>query len=1176
MTIDIDRGEPFAPAVTIVELLRQRATTSPDQVAYIFQDDRSTVQISYGELDRRARSIAGWLQQGVDKPGPVLICCPSGLDYIAALFGCFYAGFPAIPSSPPESGRTHRTLARLQATIRNAQPVISLTTDAVLAAAADVLEQTPELQPLRWHTIEQIEAQPEHTWHAPALTGDTLAMLMYTSGSTGTPKGVMISHGNMLHNVAAFPGFDARPCRAIVSWLPLYHDLGLFLGVVHPLFRNVPAVLMSPADFVRRPLSWLEAMSRYGATTTGAPNFAYDLCVRKITPEQRATLDLSAWNMALNGAEPVRPDVLDRFTQTFAECGFRPETFYPSYGMSDATATVSGATTFAPPVMLAADREALKHRMLVPSQDSSARILVGCGQPLADQQLAIVDPDTLEPCAENGIGEIWLSGPSVAQGYWQQPETTAQIFHATLAGTSDTRFFRTGDLGFMHAGELFLVGRLNDLLIIRGQNFYPEDIEVTVGQSHAALPAGGGAVFAVEVTDEERVVVVHEVERPDLAGDEIMSRIRESVAEAHGIQVHAVALIRKGSLPRTSSGKIARKACRAAFVEQRLDLLASWGGHHEATSQNASKGAITRAEQKPSARTIADWLVSQLATLLKLPPADIDLRAPFKRHGLDSIQTLALTAELESWLGCRINQTLLWSYPSIAALSEHLAADHNTDSPVTQATNRLPQAGSPFGQEEVAIIGMGCRFPGAGNPAAFWQMLCAGVDAITEVPAERWDIESLYHADRSVPGKMYSRWGGFLDNLDSVDARFMGISPREAALLDPQQRLLFEVAWEALEDAGQVPADLSGSRTGVFVGALGFDYLRIIQTSLELIDAYTGTGAAHSILANRLSYMLNLCGPSITVDTACSGSLVAMHLACQSLRSGESELALAGGVNVNLLPDGNVFFSKAGALSPDGRCKPFSAEANGIVRSDGAGVVVLKRLSDAIRDNDPIYAVIRGSAVNQDGRTNGIMAPSAQSQEAVLRAAYRQSQVQPEQIQYIETHGTGTSLGDMIEAQALGAVLADNRPANRPCHIGSVKSNIGHTEAAAGMASVIKVALALKHGVIPPSLHCQSPNPQIAFDEMRLQVQQALTPWPSADGPRLAGVSGFGFGGTNAHVVLEGFAAITPQPAPTLEHPVVLPLSAHTDAALRQLAQDYRALLTANAGQSIQDLCYTA
>ncbi len=485
--------------------------------------------------------------------------------------------------------------------------------------------------------------------------------------------------------------------------------------------------------------------------------------------------------------------------------------------------------------------------------------------------------------------------------------------------------------------------------------------------------------------------------------------------------------------------------------------------------------------------------------------------------------------------------------------------------------------------EAIAIIGMGCRFPGAKNPNEFWQLLRNGTDAITEVPADRWDVDALYDP-QGAEGKMNTRWGGFLDRVDQFDPQFFGIAPREAIYMDPQQRLLLEVAWEALEDAGQVVEQLARSSTGVFVGISTSDYHQLWQGSYSSINAYMATGNAFSIGANRLSYLFDFRGPSIAIDTACSSSLVAVHLACQSLRSGESNLALAGGVNLLLSPELSIILSQAQMMSPDGHCKTFDSRANGYVRGEGCGIVVLKRLSDALRDNDNIVALIRGSAINQDGRSNGLTAPNGPSQEAVLHQALANAGVAPAQINYIEAHGTGTPLGDPIEAEALGAVLGKDRPPGDRCLVGSVKTNIGHLEAAAGIAGLIKVALSLKHRQIPPSLHFQKPNPYIPLNKLPLQVQQSLEPWPETDGSALAGVSSFGFGGTNAHVVLEEAPGVgkengTNESKEQAVSPYLLPLSARSPEALQSLARSYQELLTSTpsgCAVSLQDICYTA
>ncbi|MDF5733358.1 MAG: type I polyketide synthase, partial [Rhizonema sp. PD38] len=486
--------------------------------------------------------------------------------------------------------------------------------------------------------------------------------------------------------------------------------------------------------------------------------------------------------------------------------------------------------------------------------------------------------------------------------------------------------------------------------------------------------------------------------------------------------------------------------------------------------------------------------------------------------------------------------------------------------------------------EPIAIIGMGCRFPGkVKNPQAYWDLLCNGVDAITEIPSERWDINRYYHPNPDAPGKMYVRSGGFIDQVDEFDPEFFGISPREAEAMDPQQRLLLEVAWEALENAGLAPESLKGSSTGVFVGIGSDDYSRLSVNSGDLnrIDAYSSLGNARSIAVGRLAYVLGLQGPTMQLDTSCSSSLLGIHLACRSLRAGESNLALAGGVNLMLSPVMSVSFCKLKALAPDGRCKTFDATADGYSRGEGCGIVVLKRLSEAIADGDHILALIRGSAVNHDGKSNGLTAPNGLAQERLIRQALSDARVEPTQIQYVEAHGTGTSLGDPIEVLALGKVLGQGRSASETLAVGSVKTNFGHLEAAAGVASLMKVVLSLYNKQIPPHLHFKNPNPHIPWEKLPIVVPTTLTPWLAKQGQRFAGVSSFGMSGTNVHIILEAPPFQKDTGSPRLPVDSELPLnlftlSAKSKPALVELAQRYQEFLDTQPLISISDFCYTA
>ncbi|MGZ4701740.1 MAG: type I polyketide synthase, partial [Ilumatobacteraceae bacterium] len=479
--------------------------------------------------------------------------------------------------------------------------------------------------------------------------------------------------------------------------------------------------------------------------------------------------------------------------------------------------------------------------------------------------------------------------------------------------------------------------------------------------------------------------------------------------------------------------------------------------------------------------------------------------------------------------------------------------------------------------EPIAIVGMSCRFPGGANsPEQYWELLRSGRDLVTEYPQQRRDMIAAAGVDVAMLDDGTTWFGGFLDQIDQFDPQFFGISPREAATMDPQQRLVLEVSWEALERAGIAPDSLSGSATGVFIGITTNEYIQLAKLGgPDALDVYSATGGALNAAAGRVAYTLGLQGPCMAIDTACSSSLVALHQACQSLRSGESDMALAGGVNMLLLPEAFICFNRWGMMAPDGRCKTFDAAADGFVRGEGCGVVVLKRLRDAIADGDDVLAVVRGSAVNQDGRSSGLTVPNGLAQQAVLRSALAAARVDPADVQYFEAHGTGTTLGDPIEIEAMGIVLGKGRD-GAPLTIGSVKTNIGHLESASGIASVIKVVLAMQHSEIPPHLHFREASPQIPWPSFPVVVPTEVTPWPAADGRRIAGVSGFGFSGTNAHVVIESAPARTVTAGEASDRTNVLALSARNDNALRELAGRFADHLAAHSDVSLADVCATA
>ena len=1144
--------------ITLIDRLQEQASNQPHKRAFTFLADGETEldSLTYQQLNQKARAIAFVLQNQNAQRQRALLLYQPGLDFITAFLGCLYAGVVAVPVYPP---RANRSIERLLAIVADAEATFALTTQSIQEQVASKFTEHHATEKIRFIATDTFELDLAIDWQYPEISTQSLAFLQYTSGSTGKPKGVMVSHGNLIANSNTIQRyFGNLREHTLISWLPPYHDMGLIGSIIQPVYVGSSMYLMAPVTFLQRPYRWLQAISRYRAKTNGGPNFAYDLCVDRITPEQKATLDLSCWELAFSGAEPVRAETIDRFSKYFGDCGFKRKAFYPCYGMAESTLMITGSDRHSEPVSITVDSKELEANLAVVSDREDSTTLVSSGRNALGQQIVIANTETLNRCPDKEIGEIWVKSDSVAQGYWNRPELSEYSFNAVLADTQEAGWLRTGDLGFLQQGELFVTGRLKDLIIIRGRNYYPQDIELTVDNSHEAIRAGNTAAFAVEIAGEEKLVVTTEIKRTALRKlnvEEVTKAIRSAIASYHELQIHAVVLLKTGSIPKTSSGKIQRHACKAGYLNGSLNSV----GDFYSTAANSKQPVVNAGKEKLLNRQgsslqqdkIQNWLVENLAQRLGVPTSEIDVNEAFASSGLSSVAAVSLSADLEDWLDIKLSPTIVYDYPNIAELARYLSS-----STKQVALNSDRATAINYHDTEIAVIGMGCRFPGAKDPEEFWQLLKNGKDAISK--GDRWDGD----------------WGGFIDDVDKFDPQFFGITPREAQSIDPQQRLLLEVSWSALENAGVAEGSLAGSNTGVFIGISSSDYSQLRLRYGADIDAYLGTGNAHSIAANRLSYLWDLKGPSMAVDTACSSSLVAIHLASQSLKIKECDLAIAGGVNLMLSPELTQTFKLAGMMAEDGRCKTFDADADGYVRGEGCGVIILKRLTDARRDGDRVLAVIKGSALVQDGRSNGLTAPNGLSQQAVIRQALANANLSPDSIGYVESHGTGTSLGDPIEVNSLKAVLGTER--TESCYLGSLKTNIGHLEAAAGIAGSIKAILCMQHKAIPANLHFKRLNPLIDLSDTKIEIPQQLQPWHSET--KYAGVSSFGFGGTNAHVILaEVERERQIKTEKMLERPLHLfTLSAKSEPALKDLVSSYQNYLAHNPEANLADICYTA
>lgn len=662
---------------TLIELLRQRALEKPAGADFVFLTDgeNQEIALSYKELDQRARIVATWLEPLV-KPGErVLLIYPPGLEYLCAFFGCLYAGAIAVPAYPPSR---HRAPARLESIIADATPSVALTTQPILARVLASFPQSHLLAGMHWGATDTFDWTVDLDWKQPDISEDDLAFLQYTSGSTGAPKGVMLTHKNLLHNAAlVHEACSHTTSERYVSWLPTFHDMGFMAGILQPIYGGFPVTLMSPTSFLQRPLLWLQAISRYQATTSGGPNFAYDLCVRKIRQEERDQLDLSSWTVAFNGAEPIRWDTLQRFGATFASCGFRTESFYPCYGLAEATLMVSGDRKAAVPITRKVSARALEQNRIVDhgEPDKDQRILVSSGRTRLDQILAVVNPDTLDQCAVGEVGEICVSGSSVARGYFNRPAETAEVFGLRLPKLADQPFLRTGDLGFIQDAELFITGRIKDLIIIRGRNHYPQDLELTVEQCDEALRPGCGAAFSVDIEGEERLIIVQEVDqRKNPDPEALLDDIRRAIAEEHEIDVHAVVLIQLGSIAKTTSGKVQRHLCRAAFLNDKLKVIAEWRRATAATPESKPAAASPSLDDLD---TVQSWLRHQLAARLDAQASEITLDRPLSEYGLDSLTAIELAHAIETTLGVCLSPANFLKELSLAEVAIEATTEAN-------------------------------------------------------------------------------------------------------------------------------------------------------------------------------------------------------------------------------------------------------------------------------------------------------------------------------------------------------------------------------------------------------------------------------------------------------------------------------------------------------------------
>ncbi|MGW5677017.1 type I polyketide synthase [Streptomyces sp. NPDC003860] len=1108
-------------------------------------------KVTWAELERRTARVAGHLARlGIRRGDRVLLCLPSRLEMVECSLAALRAGAVGVPLDPKaaddelahvlaDSGAVAAVaeaplLARLTRATSGRTP---LRVGVVVGPAAP-----PAEQPVQQVPYEELAATDAPEPPRDDLGLDEPAWILYTSGTTGTRKGAVTTQRALLWSTAAayapLLGMDERD--RLLWPLPLHHAYAQSLCLVAVVATGASAHLLDRGVDVEQALR-RQSPDEPFTMLAGVPA-TYHLLVGAVRDAPPLPAGL---RVCLTGGAPCPAELLAATEELLGA------PLLDGYGSTE----TSGKITLALPGAPGPDR--------VP-------------RPLPGMDVKLTHPVSGDAVADGDEGEIWVRGPGLMTGYHGRPDATAQVLR--------DGWYRTGDLGHRTPDRgLRVTGRAVDLIIRGGQNVNPVEVE------QALLSCPGVADAAVvgrrhDVLGEVPVAfVVPGPQGVDLA--ELRAECRRRLSAFKVPDEFRTS----GPLPRTSSGKVRRTVLAARLV----DALAQDRAH---ASVELRAGLL--ASSAPERRRALLRLV-----LDAMPTADDagggDPGQTFADRGLGSLQGVLLRDRLAAATGLELPPTLVFDRPTPDAVADfvHDALFGAPESAARPADGRGP---ARVPDEPVAVVAMACRFPGpvddVRTPEELWRLLADGADATSGFPADRgWDLAALYDPDPDRPGTSTTRRGGFLRRAADFDAAFFGMSPREARATDPQQRLLLETAWEVVERAGIAPTDLRGSDTGVFVGVMHADYAgRLLHRGGHEQEAHLALGSAGSVASGRISYTLGLEGPAVTVDTACSSSLVAMDWAARALRSGQCSLAVAGGATVMASPAPFVAFSRLRGLAPDGRCKPFSAAADGTAWGEGVGLVLLERLCDARRNGHPVLAVLRGSAVNGDGASNGLTAPSGSAQERLIGQALAAAGLTRADIDAVEAHGTGTPLGDPIEARALLAAYGPERPADRPLWLGSLKSNLGHTQAAAGVAGVIKTVLAMRHGVLPRTLHLDEPSPGVDWASGALRPLTRQQPWHPAPGqPRRAAVSAFGIGGTNAHVILEQADA---EPAAVEEadaEPVAgvagaggehrpaaaqlpLLLSGADEAALRAQARRTAAFLRERPEQPLGDLVFTA
>ncbi|MCR8843450.1 amino acid adenylation domain-containing protein [Paenibacillus sp. SC116] len=1147
--------------ITLSRLLINRAEQGKQGITYITGDQNEQVE-SYAQLLQRALASLHFFQsKGIKQGDELIIQIEDNPIFLSVFWGALLGGIIPVPVSVGGNQEHRMKLFKIFSTLLNPYMIANAKVFAGLEKTELDPELAVDLDAIRQRSFltEEMEQLSDGQLGIvyPSKPED-LAFIQFSSGSTGDPKGVMLTHANLIANVRAIAAASQLTEEdSILGWMPLTHDMGMILFHLTSVWANVQQYLMPTDLFIRRPTLWMRKASEHKVTQLCSPNFGYKFFLVKYKPEEAKEWDLQHLRVIYNGAEPISPDLCDLFLDQMEKHGLKRNAMMPSYGLAEASVAVSisrPGTTYTRLHLLRShlnvgDQVIEKE---VPIQETVT--FVTTGEPINDCYLRICD-DNNQLLPDNSIGHIQISGLNVTAGYYNNPSATSRML------TPDG-WVNTGDLGFMRNGQLVITGRQKDIIFLNGQNVYPHDIE-RIAEQVEGIELGKVAVCGVadKENNGEQIVVFVMHTKPLESFLPIAKRLRYHLNFAGGWSVKEIVPIRR--IPKTTSGKVQRyKLAQDYEAGIYAEIILSM--HPSLQKQNEKRNT-------PTLKVVEHKLLNIVKEVLQIDSIGAD--DSYFDIGANSIQMVQMTEHLEREFGVPITVAELFSYPNLSKLAEFIAHGEKTEELGNSDSSDLDSARD----HDIAIIGMSGKFPTADNLDEFWNRLVDGVDCIRPLNEARKQDADFYISNINTEGRELN-WaeGGYLDEIDKFDHAFFKITPKEASLMDPNQRLFLQAAWSTLEDAGYGGEQLKGSRVGVYTGfaKTSYEYERLLSEISPGQLPNFAIGNLASIIPSRISYLLDLKGPAVTVDTACSSSLVAIHMACKAIANGECDMAISGGVKTILLP----IKAGIGMESSDDRARAFDDSSTGTGWGEGVGAVLLKSRHKAEQDGDYIYAVIKGSAINQDGNTVGISAPNASAQTDVILQAWKDANIDPSTISYIEAHGTGTQLGDPIEIEGIQKAFQRKGITKKQfVAIGSVKTNIGHLYESSGIASLLKSVLALQRNLLPPTIHFENPNRNIAFEQSPVYVNSKLSPWQVPEGqPRRCGISSFGFSGTNCHVVVEEYIRNEVVSDNKSKAPNLFVLSAKTEHALTELIGSYQRYVNGHLEENVSDMCYTA